>query len=134
MINMSNRTKKFQKVNKKDLIATVDIGKTSHYGYWRSCNGDDCKPFEFGNTRKGFERFWRITRTAQIHNKAKKIVVGFESTGSYGEPLVHYLRTKPAELVQINPMHTKRLKELDDNSPRKTDQKDVRVIANIIQF
>lgn len=134
MSNMSNRTKKFQKVNEKVLIATVDIGKTSHYGYWRSCNGDDCKPFEFANTRKGFERFWQTIRTAQIQQNANKIVVGFESTGSYGEPLVHYLRTKPVELVQINPMHTKRLKELDDNSPRKTDQKDVRVIADIIQY
>ncbi len=33
--------------------------------------------------------------------------------------------------VQINPMHTKRLKELGDNSPLKTDKKDSRVITDI---
>jgi len=37
-------------------------------------------------------------------------------------------------LVQVNPMHTKRVKELPDNSPNKTDRKDPRVIADIIQL
>ena len=38
------------------------------------------------------------------------------------------------KLVQINPMHTKRLKELTGNSPNKTDKKDPRVIADIISL
>jgi transposase len=58
--------------------------------------------------------------------------MGFESTGAYGEPLVHYLRQKPVKLVQVNPMHTKRMKELQGNSPGKTDRKDPKVIADII--
>ena len=40
---------------------------------------------------------------------AQEITVGFESTGPYGEPLFHYLKDKPVKLVQINPMHTKRV-------------------------
>ncbi len=36
------------------------------------------------------------------------------------------------KLVQINPMHSKRLKELTGNSPNKADKKDPRVIADII--
>ena len=117
---MSNRRKKNQKVNQKVLIATVDIGKKSHYGYWRSSSGADCRPFGFANTRAGFETFWRTIRTAQDQQDADSIIVGFESTGPYGEPLVHFLRTKTVELVQINPMHTKRVKELSDNSPLKS--------------
>jgi len=35
-------------------------------------------------------------------------------------------------LVQVNPMHTKKLKEVYDNSPNKTDRKDPKVIADII--
>lgn len=35
-------------------------------------------------------------------------------------------------MVQVNPMHTKRLKELQGNSPNKTDRKDPKVIADII--
>lgn len=131
---MGNRRINNDKVNKKVLIATVDIGKRSHHGYWRSYTGADCRSFEFSNTRKGFDCFWRTIREAQVEQKAASIIVGFESTGSYGEPLVHYLYSKPIKLVQINPMHTKRVKELDDNSPKKTDQKDPRVIADIIQL
>lgn len=131
---MSNRRKNNVKVNKKVLIATVDIGKKSNYGYWRSYTGADCKAFEFANTREGFDKFWRTIRAARIQHKAKLIIFGFESTGSYGEPLVHYMRMKPVKMVQTNPMHTKRVKELNDNSPRKTDSKDPRVIADIIQL
>ena len=62
----------------------------------------------------------------------KDIVIGFESTGPYAEPLVHYLRKKPVRMVQVNPMHTKRVKELTGNSPNKTDKKDPRVIVDVI--
>lgn len=37
-------------------------------------------------------------------------------------------------MVQVNPMHTKRLKELTGNSPNKTDSKDPRVIADVISL
>ena len=39
----------------------------------------------------------------------------------YAEPLVHYLANKPVEIVQVNTMHTKKMKEVNDNSPLKTD-------------
>lgn len=64
----------------------------------------------------------------------KDIVVGFESTGPYAEPLFHFLRKKPLHLVQVNPLHSKKLKELTGNSPCKTDKKDPRVIADIISL
>jgi transposase len=51
------------------------------------------------------------------------------------EPLVQFLRCKKGvRLVQVNPMHTKRLKELSGNSPLKTDRKDPKVIADIIEL
>lgn len=64
----------------------------------------------------------------------RHMVVGFESTGQYAEPLLHYLTKRRVALVQVNPMHTKRLKELQGNSPNKTDQKDPKVIADIIEL
>ena len=63
-----------------------------------------------------------------------EVVVGFESTGPYAEPICHYLRNKSVKLVQVNPMHTKRIKELTGNSPDKTDRKDPRVIADVISL
>ncbi len=41
---------------------------------------------------------------------------------------------KPVKVVQVNPMHTKKIKEINDNSPLKTDDKDPRVIADIIKL
>ena len=126
------KTKKHQTVNEKTLIVAVDIGKTVHYGYFRGPHGHDIKPFPFRNTQKHFKDFWDKIVRYKTENKLEDIVIGFESTGSYAEPLAHYLAQKPARLVQINPMHTKRIKELTGNSPNKTDRKDPRVIADII--
>jgi transposase len=131
---MYNKTQNIEKVNKKMLIATVDIGSRSHVGYWRSWDGAQCKPFEFSNDRLGFDRFWGYVCGAKIKHNADEIMVGFEPTGSFGEPLVYYLKDKPVTVVYVNPKHTKRVKELSDNSPLKTDKKDPRVLADIIQL
>jgi transposase len=127
-----NKTKKLGKVNGNTLIAAIDIGKKVNYGYFRAPDGRDFKPFAFYNLRDGFEMFWtRLVEFQKGHN-LEKIVVGFESTGPYAEPMLHFLKKKEVTLVQTNPMHTKRLKELTGNSPNKTDAKDPKVIADII--
>lgn len=126
--------KKFKTINRKTLLATVDVGKATNMGYYRCPDGTEVKPFEFINNGRGFHEFWRtLTRATAVYN-LDEIVVGFESTGSYGEPLLHYLRKRKVKLVQVNPMHTKRLKELQGNSPNKTDKKDPKVIADIIEL
>ena len=128
------QTKKLKVVNEKTLIVTVDVSKDKHTGYCRCSNGAETKPFDFSNNIHGFNEFWEcITRMKEAHNM-EEIVIGFESTGSYAEPLIHYLRKRPVKLVQVNPMHTKRLKELNGNSPSKTDYKDPKVIADIVEL
>jgi transposase len=128
------RTKRARTVKEGTLIATVDIGATTNTGYCTCLDGRDIKVFKFGNTREGFEKFWHIVVAAQKRFECTEVMVGYESTGPYAEPLVHYLRDKPARIVQVNPLHTKRLKEVNDNSPGKTDDKDPRVIADIIKL
>lgn len=132
---MKIKPRKTRAVNQKVLIATVDGGKDKHYGYYRCPDGTDCKPFEFWNNGRGFQEFReRISSAARTHG-LEEIVVGFESTGPYMEPLAQFLRSKKGiRLVQVNPMHTKRLKELSGNSPLKTDRKDPKVIADIIEL
>lgn len=126
--------KKKQIVKGKTLIVTVDISKSKHTGYCRAPDGFEVKPFEFFNNRCGFDRFWQRISKAMKTAHLKDVVVGFESTGPYAEPLIHYFRSKPVRLVQVNPMHTKRVKELQGNSPNKTDRKDPKVIADIIEL
>jgi len=127
-----SKTKKVKVINEKTMIATLDIGKIAHYAYFRAPNGKDIKPFPFYNFRKNFQNFWTKLCQFKREHKLEDIVVGFESSGPYAEPLFHYLRKKPVKLVQINPMHSKRVKELTGNSPNKTDKKDPRVIADVI--
>lgn len=130
----SIQTRKVKKINNETLIVTIDIGKIKNFGYCRCPNGKDVKPFGFHNTGYGLKYLWdKITQMKKANN-LKEIVIGFESTGPYGEPLIHYLRKKKAKLIQVNPMHTKRVKELQGNSPNKTDQKDPKVIADIIEL
>jgi transposase len=129
------KPKRINAVNEKVLIATIDGGKDTHYGYYRCPDGTACKAFAFLNNGRGFQEFWeRISSAARTHG-LEEIIVGFESTGPYMEPVVQFLRSKKSiRLVQVNPMHTKRLKELSGNSPLKTDRKDPKVIADIIEL
>lgn len=130
---MNSKAKNRLTVNRRTLIVTVDIGKVKNTGYYRF-DGVDIKPFEFFNSGQGFKKFWECISFAMKRNDVEQTIVGLESTGSYGEPLIHFLKDKPVHLVQVNPMHTKRLKELRGNSPNKTDNKDPKVIADIIEL
>lgn len=130
----NSKTKKTKNINKKTLIVTMDIGKTVHFGYFRAPDGKDVKPFPFYNSRKSFNEFWDKVCQFKAEKNLEEIVVGFESTGPYAEPVCNFLRKKPVKLVQVNPVHTKRVKELQGNSPNKTDMKDPRVIADVINL
>ena len=130
----NSNTKKLKRISEQTLLVTVDIGKVKHTGYCRFPNGTEGKPFEFFNSRNGFEELWWRVCQAKKSLDLAEVVVGFESTGPYAEPLLHFLRKRDVRLVQVNPLHTKRLKELQGNSPNKTDQKDPKVIADIIEL
>jgi transposase len=125
-------TKKQRIVNGKTLVVAIDIGKGTNVGYSRCPSGKESKPFEFSNNIKGFKKLWDHICWMKVAHHLEEVIVGFESTGAYGEPLMHYLRQKPVKLVQVNPLHTKRAKEMQGNSPGKTDRKDPKVIADII--
>lgn len=130
----NSKTKKLRVVNQKTMIVAIDIGKTIHYGYFRGSDGQDVRPFPFHNGKKSYEEFWMKVLQFKQQKNLEDIVMGFESTGPYAEPLMNFLAKKPIKLVQVNPMHTKRLKELTENSPNKTDSKDPRVIADVISL
>lgn len=128
------KSQKIKSVNDQTMIVTLDIGKGSHYGYFRAPDGQDVEPFAFYNTHDSFHSFWKkLSRFKKAHG-CRQVVVGFESTGPYAEPITHFLKQQPVTLVQINPMHSKRVRELTGNSPNKTDRKDPRVIADVIML
>ena len=128
------KSQKIKSVNDQTMIVTLDIGKGSHYGYFRAPDGQDVEPLSFYNTYDSFHSFWKkLSRFKKAHG-CRHVLVGFESTGPYAEPITHFLKQQPVTLVQINPMHSKRVRELTGNSPNKTDRKDPRVIADVIML
>jgi transposase len=133
-IAMSKIAKK--KINYKDnyMVVAVDIGKRINSAIFRSPAGEDSQVLEFSNTSLGFYRFYSGIIWHKNKYGTSKVVVGFEPTGVYGEPLIYYLHSKHIQMVQVNPVNSKRARELRDNSPNKTDQKDPKVIADLIQL
>lgn len=113
------RAKRIRTVREGTLMATVDIGMASNTGYCITADGRDTRPFKFNNTKEGLDKFWDMIVINKNRFACGEVIVGYESTGPYAEPLVHYLRSKPVKIVQVNPMHTKRMKEVNDNSPLK---------------
>ena len=127
-------TGKVKFVKDDTLIVAIDVGMEMNHGYCTTPDGRDIRPFKFDNTREGMDKLWGMVMASKNRFQCEEIIIGYESTGPYGEPMVHYLMKKPVMLVQVNPMHTKRIKELNGNSPLKTDDKDPRVIADIIRW
>jgi len=121
-------------IKHNDLIVAVDIGKKKNHGYFCTLMGKEKSSIVFWNTGQGFKLFYKELRRFMMENKLARAIAGFESTGVYGLPLAHFLRSRKVVVVQVNPFHTKQLKELSDNSPNKTDKKDPRVIADIMKL
>jgi transposase len=126
--------KKASMVKDGTLIVAVDIGMTTNHGYCTAADGRSSKTFKFENTRQGYDALWSMVLVSKGAFECDEVIVGYESSGPYGEPLIHYLKQKPVTIVQVNPLHTKKMKEINDNSPLKTDRKDPRVIADIIRI
>lgn len=127
-------TLKIKSISNDTLLATVDMGMDSFTGYARCPDRSEIKPSDYANNRGGFQVFWEVLVRTTRAKGLKQIVLGFESTGSYARPLMHFFEGKGIHLVQVNPMHTKKVKELNGNSPNKTDRKDPKVIADIIEL
>jgi transposase len=90
------------------LIVAVDIGMEMNRGYCTTPDGRSTKTFKFDNPREGLDTLWGMIMTSKDRFKCNEVIVGYESTGPYGEPMVHYLLKKPVRVVQVNPIHTKR--------------------------
>ncbi len=128
------RTKKVNTIKEGTLIVAVDIGMVSNHGCCTTADGRSTKTFRFDNTREGLDTLWNMVLASKTRFQCNEVIIGYESTGPYGEPLIHYLKQKPVTIVQVNPLHTKRMREINDNSPLKTDRKDPRVIADVIRI
>ena len=130
----NTQNKKITQVTDDTLIVGVDIGSESHWARAILARGYEVskKPFHFDNTEEGFERFVTWAYGLEAENKLKKIVIACEPTGHYWFNLYDFLKKYDVKLVLVAPQHVKHSKEMDDNTQRKDDHKDPRVIAKLV--
>lgn len=129
------RKKKIKIIPNNTLLNTVDIGKEINSACFFLPDNREEKRIKFSNDKTGFNKFLMETTIVMNKYKLEEVYIGYESTGSYAEPFIHYMSTKPKiRLIQINPKHTKKAKEIVNNSPNKTDDKDPEVIQTIIRL
>jgi transposase len=87
----------------------------------------------FENPIHGFQMLLDWVNRHQQENDKNHVIFGVGPTGPYWLHLAYFLTAKGYDFVLVNPMHVKKSKELDDNSPTKNDTKDARVIAQLIK-
>ena len=128
------QNQKLEQVTEKTLVIGVDIGSENHYARAFNYRGIEYsqKAFKFANNAKGFEAFQGWMQGYVRMNGAKKVIVGFEPTGHYWYNLADYLKAQGIMFVMVAPQHVKHSKELDDNTQRKDDHKDPKVIAKLV--
>jgi len=130
----NTQSEKIAQVDEQTLVVGIDIGSTKHYARCFNNRGMELgrKAFSFENNEEGFEHFHDWAEKNRTAHGKQKIMVGFEPTGHYWFPLGWYLEGQGIRFGLVAPQHVKHSKELDDNTPRKDDNKDPMVIAKLV--
>ena len=125
---------KLEAITPDTLIVGVDIAKNIHWARFTNYRGITLgKALKVSNNKEGFENILTTIKGVCKQNGLHKVILGLEPTGHYWKPLAHYLTSHEIKVVLINPYHTKKAKELDDNSPTKNDKKDALTIARLLR-
>ena len=126
---------RLNQVSADTLVVGVDIGSQDHFARafdWRGFEFTK-RAFRFSNTGVGFLSFIRWLHELQDKTEMKKVIVGCEPTGCYWLTFQKFLKDRNIKLVTVNPYSVKKCKELDDNSPEKSDLKDPKTIAGLVR-
>jgi transposase len=130
--------KKLEAITPRTLIVGVDVAKSLQWAQFVDYRGSvQGKALSFQNNRQGFEaivaRIEGICNNRLLREPFDHVLIGMEPTGHYWKPLANYLMKAGYRVVGVNPYHTKKAKELDDNSQTKSDKKDALTIARLVK-
>lgn len=128
---MSSKAWRSRIIKPDVLVVGIDVAKRQHVAVCRRRDGLKERPFSFANQRSGFEKLLRVSKDSERRNASSSLLFALEATGHYGHALRQFLADAGHGLVAINPAHTKRIKEIEDNSPEKSDSKDAGLIADL---
>ncbi len=129
-----NQNFKIMQITDSTLVIGVDIAKKKHFARafdWRGIELD--KTIQFKSNWTGFNSFFDWVNYVANKTEKDKIVIGIEPTGHYWFTFAQKVFEAGHMLVQVNPYHVKKAKELDDNTPSKSDRKDPKTIAMLVK-
>ena len=135
MKNKSQLNEKIEAITLRTLVVGIDIAKEKQWARFVDCRGVECgKAMYFRNDGAGFEAILAKIRQISKENSFENTIVGMEPTGHYWKALANWLmKQEHIRVVLVNPYHTKKAKELDDNSQTKSDKKDALTIARLVK-
>jgi transposase len=79
----------------------------------------------------GFNSLLKAKEQAKAYFGVPNVRFALEPTGQYWSALAEWLECRGEEVRMVQPAHTHKVKELEDNSPGKHDIKDSAVIADL---
>ena len=117
---------KIEQVKESTLVVGIDIGSQTHFARAFDWRGRELtkKVFSFSSSLEGFINFHDWTKQICERNGKTDVLLGCEPTGHYWFTFEKYVREHGMKLAFVNPYHVKKSKEMDDNSPKKTDRKE----------
>jgi transposase len=128
------QNEKILQIKNDTLVVGVDIAKTWHYARAFDNRGIELgKLLRFENSAQGFVLFDAWVQEIQQKHGMTEAIVGFEPTTHYWFNLGDHLKARGHKLAILNPYHVKCARELDDNTPSKSDQKDPKTIAMLVK-
>lgn len=128
------QNQRIMRISENTLVVGADIAKRVHVARAVDFRGIELgKDCVFSNDREGLTKLATWMKELQEANRKTDIVFGIEPTGHYWFPLAAFLEAHEIKVVIVNPHHVNKSKELEDNSPTKSDYKDAKVIADLIR-
>ncbi|WP_017688399.1 IS110 family transposase, partial [Paenibacillus sp. PAMC 26794] len=128
------QNQRITRITEDTLVIGADIAKKIHVARAVDFRGIELgKDCVFHNDQEGLTKLVTWMKELQEVHLKTDIVFGIEPTGHYWFPLAAFLEARDIEIVIVNPHHVNKSKEIEDNSPTKSDYKDAKVIADLIR-
>lgn len=126
------------------LYVGIDIARSKHDFFIMGDDGERIVgPITIKNNLDGFEKLIQTIGDNNGNcnggdisnggNRKSKVYIGMESTGHYGDNLLHYLYEKGFTIYLMNPKLTSDIRKSTSLRKTKTDKIDCRSIAKIVR-
>lgn len=114
------------------IYVGIDVAKTKHDFFIVGEKGERLVgPVTIKNNLDGFNT---LVQAIEENKNNDSVRVGMESTGHYGNNILHFLYEKGFTLYIMNPKLTSDIRKAGSLRKTKTDKIDCRAIANIVRM